>query len=188
MPPDDGAPRGGSTRLLPRWLLIVAAALLVARIGTGIYEERHPPAAADLVHWRTIEAGLVEARQQAKPLLYDFTADWCPPCRAMQREVFADPQSAESIERLFVPVRVLDRMREEGRNASAVDSLQRAYKIDSFPTLVVTSPDTGHAPAIFPGYGGRTGTIQNITQAAAKLQMGGMFQMTFPGGKPSKRP
>jgi thiol:disulfide interchange protein len=185
MPPVDGGAGGAgarsggtSTRNLPRWLLIAAMALLVARIGTGIYEERHPPAKADLVRWRPIENALAEARQTNKPILYDFTADWCAPCQAMQREVFADPQAAAAIEKSFVPVRVLDRQREEGRNSAAVDSLQRRFKIDSFPTLVIAPTEKGE-PVRVEGYGGREITLQRLTQAAAKLRMGGAFPMPF---------
>ncbi|MBI1798032.1 MAG: thioredoxin family protein [Candidatus Eisenbacteria bacterium] len=178
MPPVDGAP--GSTRWLPTGLVIAAAVLLVARVGTGIYEERHPPALADLVHWRPIETAVAEARQAHRPILYDFTADWCPPCRAMKREVFADPQAAAQIERLFVPVRVLDRQREEGRNPAAVESLQTRYSIDSFPTLVVAPVGQGEAKT-FAGYGGKAATLQQLSRAAVALRIGGAFPMPFPG-------
>src|SRR5262245_49731875 len=168
------------TRHLPRWLLIAAMALLVARIGSGIYEERHPAARADLVRWRPIENALAEARQTNKPILYDFTADWCPPCQAMQREVFADPQAAAQIEKLFVPVRVLDRQREEGRNTAAVDSLQRRFKIESFPTLVVAPTEKGE-PHTIEGYGGREITLQRLAEAGMRSRTGGAFPLPLPG-------
>ena len=76
MPPAETPQRTGSSRPLPRWLLILAAALLVARIGTGIYEHQHPadsavsdaqaPAqsgkSADLVAW--IPASQAEAESR----------------------------------------------------------------------------------------------------------------------------
>jgi thiol:disulfide interchange protein DsbD len=107
---------------------------------------------------------LSEARQAKKPILYDFTADWCAPCQAMKREVFADAAAARQIETLFVPVRVLDRQREEGRNPPEVDSLQQRFHIDSFPTLVVAWPDSGQ-PTILSGYRGKAMTIQQLSQA-----------------------
>jgi thiol:disulfide interchange protein len=179
MPPAErGAGTAGtSTRGLPRWLLIAAMALLVARIGTGLYEEKHPPAKADLVRWRPIERAIVEARQTNKPILYDFSADWCVPCQTMQREVFADEQAAAMIEKSFVPVRVIDRQREEGHNPAAVDTLQRRFKIESFPTLVIAPTEKGE-PVVLEGYGGRAVTMQRLTQAAMKLRMGGAFPTT----------
>ena len=147
--PDVSRPtRSGPTRRDPAWLLIAAGLLLAARAGLGAYEAAHSPvprgnalAETDLVRWRPLADGLAEARASGRPILYDFTADWCPPCRMMQRQVFADSQAAAELERRFVPVRVLDRQREEGRNAPWVDSLQARYRVDSFPTLVVTDAD-----------------------------------------------
>ena len=175
MPPVEPGPATtrsaeGTTRGTPNALLLVAGVLLAARVAVGLYENRHPPSLPDLVRWRPIAGAEAEARAQGKPLLYDFTADWCPPCQAMKREVFADRAAAERIERLFVPVRVLDRAREEGRNPAEVDSLQRRFHIGSFPTLVVVPPAGGDS-VILVGYQGKGRTLQALAQAHVQIMM-----------------
>jgi len=177
MPPAEVGPTlKGATRARPNLLLATALVLLVARVATGIHEERNPPTVPDLVHWRPIAGSEATAREQRRAVLYDFTADWCAPCQVMQREVFADPVAAREIERAFLPVRVLDRMREEGRNAPAVDSLQRRFRVNTFPTLVVV-PHGGGDPVVIVGYEGKAATIQRLRAA----QMQGLMP---PGMRP----
>ena len=165
MPPvEGGGPLSGSTRARPTALLVAAAVLLIARVATGIYEERHPPGLPDLVSWQPIAGAEARAREAGKPVLYDFTAEWCVPCQVMQREVFGDPVVAREIDLAFVPVRVLDRMREEGRNDPAVDALQRRFRVSSFPTLVVV-PHGGGDPVVMVGYQGKGSLIQRLRAA-----------------------
>src|SRR5262245_48692934 len=137
-----------STRVTPRWLIAVAALLLLARIALEVAVARPAPEAAERIEWRPIETALDEARATGKPVLYDFTAEWCPPCQRMKAEVFSDARSARRIGELFVPVRVLDRAREEGRNTTEVAALQARYQVDAFPTLVIVDPARGDAEPV----------------------------------------
>jgi thiol:disulfide interchange protein len=173
MPPADPRAISGPTRALPRGLAIAALVLAAARLlaavwggepgargGAGAAEERVP--------WVPFEQAVARARAEGKPILYDFTADWCPPCQAMKRELFADPEAAQTIARAVVPVRVLDRQREAGRNPPVVDSLQRAYQIEAFPTLVVAWPGSPqHATAR--GYRGKDLTLAWLVSSAATV-------------------
>lgn len=169
MPPADAA-GAGPTRALPRLLLWLAAALLLARIVAVVYERRNPPQVTELVEWQPAATAEAKARATGLPLLYDFSAEWCGPCLRMQREVFADRQSAQAINKLFVPVRLVDRKREEGRNPPEVDALQARYHVDAFPTLVVASPEGGE-PTVIEGYGGRQALMQKLTEAGVKARL-----------------
>jgi hypothetical protein len=68
-----------------------------------------------------------------------------------------------------IPVSIVDRRREDGRNPAEVEELQRRYGIDAFPTLVVYSPASGNHVSMR-GYAGAQGTLNWITGAAKSLR------------------
>ena len=167
MPPIEPAGPRGSSRRDPAWLWLVAGALLVARVATGIHESAHPPVQPDLVSWVPAAEAPALALATHKPILYDFSADWCAPCRQMEREVFADEKHARMLSRFVVPVHVIDRRREDGHNSALVDSLQRVHDARAFPTLVLVGAD-GHAIDRMEGFPGTQRFMTWVATAGAK--------------------
>ena len=152
-------PAGSQSRLSPVLLWVLAAAVLF-RVLTSVMDK--PPGEGDghtsLVRWQTLDRAPELARTSGKPLLYDFGAAWCGPCKLLDRE-WSDPGVAAKVNDKFVAARVVDRQREDGHNPSVVDELQHRYEITAFPALIVAAPD-GRLLGKLEGYAGRARLVR----------------------------
>jgi thiol-disulfide isomerase/thioredoxin len=165
----ESSVRSGS-RSISAALFWVLAAAVALRIATFLAEKRptekgHPT----LIRWVAHEEAPATSRSVSRPILYDFTAAWCPPCHLLDREGWNDPKIAALVNRSFVPARVVDRLREEGRNRPELDALQRRFEVSAFPTLVVASPGGGQI-AKFEGYRGREALVRFLEEALEKAE------------------
>jgi thioredoxin-related protein len=122
----------------------------------------------DLVKWRPIRMGEAEALKTGKPALYVMTAEWCGRCRTMKSEIFADPKLAEIINETFVPIQVVDRHREEGKNGEDEERIFTLYERRAFPTLTVARPGSTEAIQVV-GWPGRKETAAFLESAKTRL-------------------
>ncbi len=157
----------GSQSKIPVLLFWLLAAAFLFRIATGIADRGERDTGEGLVRWHAEKAALSTARQTNRPLLYDFTAAWCAPCRRLDSEGWADARIAAVVNESFIPARVVDRSREDGNNPAWIGELERRYSVAAFPTLIVADA-SGREIARMEGYMGKERLVEFLDEARKK--------------------
>lgn len=140
-----------STTSMPRWLLVLTAALVIFRIASEAMPERHEP---DLVAWRDpSSAEAIAAPSGLTPVLYYYSASWCQPCRRLDKDVFHDADMAKYVNARFVPIHVATDNVAPGEHRAEARRLMALHHVQAFPTLVIERP--GQEPLTLVGYPSR---------------------------------
>jgi thiol:disulfide interchange protein len=105
--------------------LIVLAALLIL-IGTSWLRRAH-----EVVPWQTdFKAAQVESQTTGKPMLLDFSAEWCGPCQEMRRTTWSDTHVAAALGN-YIPVQI---------DIDHNSQLAAQFEVRGIPHLVVLNP------------------------------------------------
>ncbi|MFQ5585186.1 MAG: protein-disulfide reductase DsbD family protein, partial [Calditrichia bacterium] len=81
------------------------------------------------------EQNLARAREENKPVMIDFYADWCIPCKELDKFTFSSPEVIETSRNFFMLKADLTQS-----GSSEVKALMESYNIKGVPTLVFLSP------------------------------------------------
>ena len=82
-------------------------------------------------------AAVADARAAGRPLLVDFMASWCLPCKEFELKVFSRPEVAEAMQR-YTLLRI-DLTHEE--DDPALPLVKKKYGADTLPAIRLVRPD-----------------------------------------------
>jgi thiol:disulfide interchange protein DsbD len=96
-----------------------------------------PKGAVELAWLRDEPAAVADARAAGRPLLVDFMASWCLPCKELDLKVFSRPDVAEALQR-FTLLRV-DLTHED--DDPALPLVKKKYGADTLPAIRLVGPN-----------------------------------------------
>ena len=76
------------------------------------------------------DAAMAKAKKEKKPVFVDAYTSWCPPCKALDRNVFSQDEVGDVLNKDFIAVKV---DLEKGYGVDFADK----FAIEAFPTLIV---------------------------------------------------
>jgi thiol:disulfide interchange protein DsbD len=89
--------------------------------------------------WRHSEPEAVAAaKASGRPLLIDFTAEWCLPCKELEVNIFADPRVAQLMQERFTLLKI-DCTRED--EDPRITKQRERYQAEGLPAVRVVAPD-----------------------------------------------
>ena len=111
------------------------------------------------------KAVLPKASEEGKPVILEFFAEWCAPCRIMERDVFSDPEVVR-LSKKFIAVRV------DLTNVKAFhDELLRRYQIRGIPAAILINRNGVEQRDLrIEGYVGKDDFLKRLRQLVEKQE------------------
>lgn len=110
--------------------------------------------------WGTdLDQGLQAAKEAGRPVLIDFWASWCQPCKAMETQLWSTPEGKKLTSK-FILVRL---------NFDTATAAIRKYHVSSVPTVIFTD-SWGNQLARLAGFQGPDPYLRTMTVVPADLE------------------
>lgn len=151
--------------------LCLSVALLVASFSAVAQHKTAPantPAGTKTpaVKWVPMDDVLALAAKNPKKIFVDVYADWCGPCRMMDKMTFSDPQIADYLNKNFYPVKFNSERRDSlvfngktykfntayaSSRGPGINEFTLALSVNSYPSVVYMDAK-GQPITIVPGF------------------------------------
>ena len=145
-------------------MALAAGALLSSMVGCKPQGEGTAAEEQPLIAWTTdLSSALQQAAQAGKPVMVDFFATWCGPCKMLDAQTYRDPRMvAEATNWVTVKIDV-------DQNGA----LAERFRIEAVPTILLRKPDGSMA--------GRTDGFLSADELLAQMRT---VRTPEPGTKP----
>ncbi|MHB1155792.1 MAG: thioredoxin family protein [Phycisphaerales bacterium] len=151
-------------RLKFLWISGVMLIVLMSVMGYSYYTP------ANVIAWADdLPAARAKSVETGKPILMEFSAAWCPACRAVKRNVWPDSRVEFVVNSRTIPLAV---------DVDAQRDLASQYGVNGIPAFIVTDA-TGQVLARKDGYVDADGVIALI-DSAERAGVGGAGVSTVP--------
>lgn len=115
---------------LRKGAMVALATLGLAGVINWILTPKNP------LPWRHDEAAvLAEAREQGRPVLIDFGAEWCAPCKEYEVRVFSDPAVYAEVTSRYIPLKF-----DLTHPTDELDEAKDRWRA-GLPTVILLRPD-----------------------------------------------
>jgi thiol:disulfide interchange protein DsbD len=110
----------------------------------GFSSEAGSRASMNAIAWQPYsDENLAEAAREGKPVFIDFYADWCIPCKELDKKTFSDPEVVAASRDFFMLKADLTSAADERTRA-----LYKKFQIKGVPTLVFIAGDGKEVPEL----------------------------------------
>ena len=115
--------------------------------------------AGKLMGWaKDLEEGIAKAKDDKRIVMADFMADWCPPCKRLDAEVYGDEEHAKKLRELVVPVKI-------DIDTEAGQTLAKKHQIATVPTIIFFDGNGDVVGKLSEGYGGAQRFMEQVGDA-----------------------
>jgi thiol:disulfide interchange protein DsbD len=85
---------------------------------------------------------LSEARQNCRPVLIDFYADWCIACKQLAHETFSDNKVKDKLSKFYL-IKI-----DATNSTNLLDNLNKRFSVTGLPTIILLDSEGNERPGV----------------------------------------